>query len=78
MSELLSPPADGAGLPLTQTQKDLIGGSVGGITQVLVGQVCCPLLTQVYGLIPFSPFHSHLTSSRSECRQLHLEHILPH
>ncbi|WWC90590.1 uncharacterized protein L201_005526 [Kwoniella dendrophila CBS 6074] len=38
MSELLSPPADGAGLPLTQTQKDLIGGSIGGMTQVLVGQ----------------------------------------
>ncbi|AFR96606.2 solute carrier family 25 (mitochondrial carnitine/acylcarnitine transporter), member 20/29 [Cryptococcus neoformans C23] len=38
MSELLSPPPDAAGVPLTQTQKDLVGGSVGGIAQVLVGQ----------------------------------------
>ncbi|WVR09523.1 hypothetical protein IAU60_006591 [Kwoniella sp. DSM 27419] len=38
MSELLSPPVDGAGSRLTQTQKDLIGGSIGGMTQVLVGQ----------------------------------------
>jgi hypothetical protein len=26
-------------MPLSQAQKDLIAGSVGGITQVLVGQV---------------------------------------
>ncbi|UOH83011.1 hypothetical protein LQV05_005724 [Cryptococcus neoformans] len=38
MSELLSPPPDAAGVPLTQTQKDLVGGSIGGIAQVLVGQ----------------------------------------
>ncbi|ORX38374.1 mitochondrial carrier domain-containing protein [Kockovaella imperatae] len=38
MSELLSPPPTKPGLRLTQTQKDLIGGSVGGIAQVLVGQ----------------------------------------
>lgn len=46
MSELLSPPPDAAGVPLTQTQKDLVGGSVGGIAQVLVGQVCCPFLAK--------------------------------
>ncbi|GFZ50836.1 Carrier protein YMC1, mitochondrial [Saitozyma sp. JCM 24511] len=38
MSELLSPPPDSPGLRLTQTQKDLVGGSVGGVAQVLVGQ----------------------------------------
>ncbi|WVF67581.1 hypothetical protein IAT40_002339 [Kwoniella sp. CBS 6097] len=39
MSELLTPPPTaGAGLRLTQTQKDLVGGSVGGVAQVLVGQ----------------------------------------
>lgn len=38
MSELLSPPVNGAGVGLSQTQKDLVGGSVGGIAQVLVGQ----------------------------------------
>ncbi|WWD19161.1 hypothetical protein CI109_103619 [Kwoniella shandongensis] len=38
MSELLSPPPQPAGIPLSQTQKDLIGGSVGGMAQVLVGQ----------------------------------------
>jgi len=27
---------------LTRTQKDLIGGSLGGIAQVLVGHVCDP------------------------------------
>lgn len=47
MSELLSPPPDAAGVPLTQTQKDLVGGSIGGIAQVLVGQVCCPFLAKV-------------------------------
>ena len=38
MSELLSPPPTVPGLRLTQSQKDLVGGSVGGIAQVLVGQ----------------------------------------
>ena len=38
MSELLSPPPVVPGLRLTQSQKDLIGGSIGGIAQVLVGQ----------------------------------------
>lgn len=39
MSELISPPPSTPGLRMTQTQKDLIGGSIGGIAQVLVGQV---------------------------------------
>lgn len=39
MSELLSPPPTQPGLRMTQTQKDLIAGSVGGMTQVIVGQV---------------------------------------
>lgn len=47
MSELLSPPPDPAGVPLTQTQKDLVGGSIGGIAQVLVGQVCYPFLGKI-------------------------------
>ncbi|KAI9637565.1 mitochondrial carrier domain-containing protein [Dioszegia hungarica] len=38
MSELISPPPSTPGLRMTQTQKDLIGGSIGGIAQVLVGQ----------------------------------------
>jgi solute carrier family 25 carnitine/acylcarnitine transporter 20/29 len=38
MSEILSPPLGTPGLALTQTQKDLVGGSIGGIAQVLVGQ----------------------------------------
>ncbi|ORY35492.1 mitochondrial carrier domain-containing protein [Naematelia encephala] len=38
MSELLSPPPHTPSLRLSQTQKDLIGGSIGGIAQVLVGQ----------------------------------------
>ena len=38
MSELISPPPAQPGLRLSQTQKDLIGGSIGGIAQVLVGQ----------------------------------------
>jgi solute carrier family 25 carnitine/acylcarnitine transporter 20/29 len=38
MSEILSPPLGTPGLGLTQTQKDLVGGSIGGIAQVLVGQ----------------------------------------
>ncbi|WVN86295.1 uncharacterized protein L203_101458 [Cryptococcus depauperatus CBS 7841] len=38
MSELLSPPPNSVGIRLTQTQKDLIGGSMGGMAQVLVGQ----------------------------------------
>ena len=42
MSELLSRPGETPGLRLTQTQKDLIGGSIGGIAQVLVGQVSEP------------------------------------
>ncbi|WVQ72121.1 hypothetical protein IAR50_001666 [Cryptococcus sp. DSM 104548] len=37
MSEILSPPPAPAGY-ITQSQKDLIGGSIGGIAQVLVGQ----------------------------------------
>lgn len=39
MSEIISPPLGTPGLRLTQTQKDLVGGSIGGIAQVLVGQV---------------------------------------
>lgn len=38
MSEIISPPFGAPGLRLTQTQKDLVGGSIGGIAQVLVGQ----------------------------------------
>jgi len=38
MSEIISPPLGTPGLRLTQTQKDLVGGSIGGIAQVLVGQ----------------------------------------
>lgn len=38
MSEIISPPLGAPGLRLTQTQKDLVGGSIGGIAQVLVGQ----------------------------------------
>lgn len=38
MSELLSPPANDPALRFSQTQKDLIAGSIGGIAQVLVGQ----------------------------------------
>lgn len=39
MSELLSPPAESPALRMSQTSKDLIAGSIGGMTQVLVGQV---------------------------------------
>ena len=38
MSELQSPPIGTPGLGLTQLQKDIIAGSIGGIAQVLVGQ----------------------------------------
>lgn len=44
MSEIISPPLGTPGLKLTQTQKDLVGGSIGGIAQVLVGQVRGPTL----------------------------------
>ncbi|KAK4685412.1 hypothetical protein P7C73_g4738, partial [Tremellales sp. Uapishka_1] len=39
MSDLISPPPTQDGLGMSQTTKDLVGGSVGGIAQVLVGQV---------------------------------------
>lgn len=45
MSELLSPPANEPSLRFSQTQKDLIAGSIGGIAQVLVGQVSLLLPT---------------------------------
>ena len=55
MPELLSPPASKLGLRLTQTQKDLVGGSVGGIAQVLVGQVShrqgCSLTSQPFDIV---------------------------
>lgn len=43
MSELLSPPGGTPGLGLIQTEKDLVSGSIGGIAQVLVGQVSQPI-----------------------------------
>ncbi len=43
MSELLSPPRGTPGLGLIQTEKDLVSGSIGGIAQVLVGQVSQPI-----------------------------------
>lgn len=38
MSELLSPPTPPHGIQLSRTTKDLTAGTIGGITQVLVGQ----------------------------------------
>lgn len=35
----MSPPAESPALRMSQTQKDLVAGSIGGIAQVLVGQV---------------------------------------
>lgn len=78
MSELLpAPPVKGSGLG--QTQKDLIAGSVGGMAQVLVGQVSQAIKIPSYTistrtgfmLIPRSP----LILSRSEYRLLQRERM---
>ena len=61
MSELLSPPPGQPGLGLTQSQKDLIAGSVGGMAQVLVGQVCCTCLNP--SRISSSPFILYVAES---------------
>ena len=69
MSELLSPPPEVPGLRLTQTQKDLVGGSIGGIAQVLVGQVSSGVEMTCQLMVC-----SRLISSKSGYKPLRLGH----